>query len=207
MDDPIVDRAQMFIRAHTTGDLRFDEHLRPLRYIVAPDGRLVAPVMVAMLAEVDTVLFVPALQEDAMELLVSLEQFEERGEDGHLTDRWRIYHGEPEDVRWARIDVDAVRHEGQVIDGEALMLANPLASEETGLCRTLNAEWTERIRELCRARHIEVEKPVVVGVDPRGLDIRRRFDVVRLESPAPMTAADDVYATLESMAVGAVREP
>src|SRR6185295_5660481 len=105
MTDAVIDQAYAFLRGHTTGDLRFDEHLRPLKYVIAPDGRLIAPAMVAMIESVDTVLFVPDCAEGSMELQVTLEPFEDRGAAGADADRWRIYHGEPEDVRWASMHI------------------------------------------------------------------------------------------------------
>ena len=92
-------------------------------YVVSPaDGRLVAPVMVAMLQAEETVLFVPEVGEGALELLVTLYEFDEHGPEGGLTDRWRIHHGEPSDVRWAHLDLDAAKHDGVVIDGDALLM-------------------------------------------------------------------------------------
>src|SRR5690606_10916285 len=103
-DDPdLIERAYTFLRAHTRADLRFEEHMRPIRYVISPGpflaGRLVAPVMVAMLDAVDTALFIPEDVDNAMEMQVTLEEFRERGESesARLADRWRIYHGEPED--------------------------------------------------------------------------------------------------------------
>lgn len=186
--DPIVDRAHLCVRSSSRGELRFEDHLRPLKYVVAPDGRLVAPVMVAMLSAPETVLFVPQCVEGAMELLVTLEPFEEAGEHGALADRWRIYHGEPEDVRWAILDPDAARFEGHVVDGEPLTRPNPLAGVEPKLCRLLNDAPRDALRSLC-ARHADadVEAPVAVGVDPTGIDVRRRFDVVHVPATEPMT--------------------
>ncbi|MHC5005487.1 MAG: hypothetical protein ACYTJ0_20485, partial [Planctomycetota bacterium] len=179
MPDPIVERAHAFLRSHTRGELRFDEHVRPMKYVIAPDGRLVMPVMVAMLAAVETVLFVPEYGEEALELLVTLAAFEESGPDGALVDRWRIYHGEPDDVRWAFVDLDAARLGEHVVDGEALVQANPLAEAEPALCRRLNEAGHEALRRLCAERAgCEVQKPVAVGVDPGGIDVRRRFDVI-----------------------------
>src|SRR4051794_25044944 len=115
MSDASIENAYAFLRRHTRGELRFDEHLRPLKFVIVPDGRLVAPAMVAMLQSVDTVLFVPACAENAMEIQVTLEPFEERGPDAASADRWRIYHGEPDDVRWAYLSIDAARFEDLVI--------------------------------------------------------------------------------------------
>ncbi|MHC4949356.1 MAG: DUF2470 domain-containing protein [Planctomycetota bacterium] len=200
MSDPIADAAHAFLRSHTTGELRFDEHLRPIRYVVAGDGRLVAPAMVAMLESRDTVLFVPECVDGAMEVQVTLEPLDERGPDGGLTDRWRIYHGTPEDVRWAWLDIDAVRHDSSIVDGAALTRPNPLAGDEAALCRWLNREHADDLRALCgRFARITVEEAVLVGVDPLGLDVRGTFVVHRVPSPEPMPTADDARRVVEAM--------
>ena len=123
--------AYRFLRSHTTGDLRFDERFRLLRYVIGPDGRLVAPVMSAMLEASDTALFVPEDVDNAMELLVSLTEFEPDGPFGALTDRWRIYHGDPEDIQWASIHLEAARFHEQVVDGETLVHPAGLAKTRT----------------------------------------------------------------------------
>ncbi|MBT8486702.1 MAG: hypothetical protein KJO43_14070 [Phycisphaerae bacterium] len=135
MTDDLVARAHAFLRGHTRADLRFDEHVRPIKYVIASDGRLVAPVMVAMLQSVDTVLFVPEIAEGAMEVQVTLVPFEEDGPGGALADRWRIHHGDPPDVRWAHMDIDAARFDESVLDGDALVQPNPLSGDEPALCR------------------------------------------------------------------------
>src|SRR5262245_20453476 len=191
MPDEIVDHAYSFLRGHSTGDLRFDEHLRPLKYVIGPDGRLIAPVMVAMLQAVDVVLFVPELQDDAMEVQVTMQQFQERGDDGAAADRWRIYHGEPQDVHWAFLTIDAARFGTNVIDGSALTRSNPLAQDEARLCRVMNQEHIDDLRGLCaHYGSMEVEQPVMVGIDPLGIDVRALFDVVRVPATQPMPNAD-----------------
>jgi hypothetical protein len=203
--DSAVDGAYRFLRSCTTGDLRFDEHLRSIRFVVAPQGQLVAPVMVAMLTALETVLFVPEYSERAMELLVTLQAFDEHGESGALADRWRIYHGEPEDVRWALIDIETARREELVIDGAALMRPNPLSSDEATLCREMNRSRPEDLRRIClTAAGLEVEHPVMVGIDPFGIDVRRRFDVVRVEAAEPMPDAAAARRVLERMAREAI---
>ncbi len=200
-----AEEAYRFLRRHTTGDLRFDERFRLLRYVIGPDGRLVAPVMLAMLEASETVLFVPEDIDNAMELLVSLTEFDPEGQDGALTDRWRIYHGDPEDIYWAFIHVDAARYEGQVVDGEGLIQVNPLADEEARLCRQINENHRPELRQVCRViAQAEVENPMLVGVDQLGFDVRRRFDVLRVDAPQPMTTAADAELVLGQMIEQAV---
>ena len=177
----VLEDALAHLHTWTSGDLRFDEHLRPLRYVFAPDGRLIAPVMVAVLHAAETVIHVPVADQTAMELLVCMTEFEEEGPEGALADRWRIYHGEPEDVRWASMTIDLARFHGMVIDGEALEAPNPLAALEPSLCGEVNREHLDALRSTLSAHlDIEAEDPRMVGLDPRGIDIRARFDVVRL---------------------------
>ena len=91
-----------YLRAHLTGLISFDGEFVPIKVVPTPDGALVAPVMVAMLRTFDNALFLPDEGEDAMHMQVTLEEIHDRADDAALCDRWRIYHGEPEDVRWSR---------------------------------------------------------------------------------------------------------
>ncbi len=190
-EEHVAEGAYRFLRGNTTGDLRFEEHFRTLRYVIGPDGRVVAPVMVAMVQAVDTVLFVPEVIENAMEVQVTLEEFDADGPHGALTDRWRIYHGDPEDTHWAFFDIDSIRFEAMVIDGETMRRPNSLAEHEPRLCREINQNRTEDLFRICNTvAGVDVEKPVLVGIDPLGFDVRRRFDVARIESPGPMESAE-----------------
>ena len=196
----IVATAYRFLRSHLVGVLRFDEHVRPLRVVVAPDGRLVAPVMVAMIESPETVLHLPDEDDDSLQLLVTLEPFDERGPHGAMADRWRAYHGEPPDVRWAFMLIDAARFEGHFIDGIALANENRFAAEEPRLCKALNAH-TELLRRLAKATiDVELEKPVLVGADQHGFDLRGAFDIFRVHLEEPIVDADDVIATAERLA-------
>jgi hypothetical protein len=196
----IINKALAFLRGNSTGDLRFEEHMRPLKYVISRDGRLVAPVMVAMLGAVDTVLHVPEYADGAMELMVTLNALDERGPDGSATDRWRIYHGDPEDVRWAFMNIDAGKFNSMVIDGQAMMAPNPLAADEPRICKRMNANHVDDLRRLCaHVANFTLEKPVMVGIDPLGLDVRAAFDVVRVPAIEPMETASDADRVLKAM--------
>ena len=205
----MVDDAYAFLRGHTAADLRFDEHFRPIRYVVGPDGRLVAPVMVAMLESGDTVLYIPEVAEGALEVQVTLEQFKERGPEAALCDRWRIYHGDPPDVYWAYLHIDAARYAGMIIDGQAVTRINPLADVEAKLCRWMNEEHGKHLHLMCREfAHLDLAevKPKMVGMDPTGVDIRSTFQVVRAPTPRPVDNPDEARQVLEDMVRQAIRE-
>ncbi len=189
MSDEIVDRAREFLRGHLSGRIRFDGDALAIKVVVAPDGRLVASVMVAMLCALETVLELPDDSEESLHLMVTMEAFDEQGPDGALADRWRIYHGDPPDVRWAAMRVDAARFLGHFIDGEALEAPNPLAAVEPMLLRQLNHGDRALLRRACAAANLASESPVAVGIDGGGLDVRRAFEVVRVRFPEPLSAA------------------
>jgi len=197
----IITGARAFLRANLTGTIGFDEEFIPIKVVVAPDGALVAPVMVAMLRALDVVIFLPAEDDAAMQLQVTLEEIQDSGEHAALCDRWRIYHGEPEDVRWARISIDAAKFDGRMFDGLALMEPNALAEAEPRICRKVNAEMRELLKRAClRVAEVEIEDPRLVGVDSLGFDVRGRFDVVRLDADPEIVDEADALAALEELA-------
>ncbi len=204
MSDAIVEEAYAFLRAHSTADLQFGEHFRPIKYVISPQGRLIAPVMVAMLQCDDIVLFIPETVDEAMVLQVTLEEFDEHGADGALSDRWRIHHGDPPDVNWTFMEIDATRHSGMVIDGDALIRPNALAAEEAALCRQMNREHADDLRVLCgHYTNFNIEKPVMVAADPLGIDVRGRFEVHRIVAAEPMKGADEARRVLFAMSEAA----
>jgi hypothetical protein len=187
----------------TRGDLRHDELTTPVRFVPASDGRLVAAVTAGILAATDCALAMPDEHAPAMELTVTLDELEATGAAEAETDRWRIYHGNPTHSRWAAMTLEAARFQGSIIDGDALQRSNPLASIEPRLCGILNREHHDAVRTtMQRELGLEPEDPRVVGVDPLGLDIRNRFDVVRVcfreELADPSTAEADVLKAVRA---------
>ena len=192
-----------FLRGHLSGVLRFDGDVRPVKIIVDRDGQLFAPVMVAMLRSVDTVMCVPDDGDEAMQMQVTLEEVAEDGPHAALCDRWKAYHGDPPDVRWARMSIDAARWDGLFIDGDALMVPNALADAEPGILREINRGPVACRQAACR-RHggHEIEKPVVVGVDPGGFDVRGLFGTVRVPADTQIRDLSSAVAALETAAAG-----
>ncbi|MHC4991692.1 MAG: DUF2470 domain-containing protein, partial [Planctomycetota bacterium] len=120
--------------------------------------------------------------------------------EGALADRWRIYHGEPQEAHWAWLDPDAARYEAWVVDGAGLRRKNPLAADEPRLCRQINQGPREDLGRVCKHfGEADAKEPLVVGVDPLGFDVRRRFDVARVPAPAAMENADAVESVFARM--------
>jgi hypothetical protein len=201
MSDEIAEEAFQFLRAHLSGRIRFDGERVELRVAPTPDGNLVAPVMVAMLRAFDVAIELPDDSDDSLVLQVTLEQVEEDGPDGALCDRWCIYHGEPPDVRWAKILVDAGRFKGYFVDGQALARANPFAAQEPALCKELNAHCREAVARAALAASSGGHKlvdPKVVGVDPWGIDVRAQLGIARIPAGTPLRDPAAVRPWLES---------
>jgi hypothetical protein len=201
MSDAIAEEAFQFLRAHLAGRIRFDGERVEIRVAPTPDGNLVAPVMVAMLRALDVAIELPDDSDESLVLQVTLEQIEEGGPDGALCDRWCIYHGEPPDVRWAKILIDAARYKGYFIDGQAIVRANPFAAQEPALCKELNAGCRDavvRAAETVPSGGHRLVDPRVVGVDPWGIDARAQLGVARIPANPPFAAPEDVRARLES---------
>lgn len=180
--------ALLTLKRWTRGDLRHDELTTPIQFAAAPDGRLIAAVSSDMLAAADCALSIPDETEPQLELSVTMLGFEAIGGAESNSDRWKIYHGTPPHGKWALLDIDMARFRGAILDGDCLQKTNPLAGSEPRLCGLLNREHSDKVHAaLQSALGVEAEDPRVVGLDPLGLDIRNRFDVVRLEFPEPIT--------------------
>ena len=196
--------ALTFLRGHLSGTIRFDGDYVPIKVVIAPDGRLVAPVMVAMIRSVDCALFLPGEPSDendkAIQLQVDLEEFQEDGPQGGLADRWRIYHGDPPDVNWASFSIDAGKMQHLFVSGEALQVPNALAPDEAAICREVNQGDTEQLlKAAAEASGITLDSARLVGVDQLGFDVRGRFDVVRIDSNRILHDADDARTCINAI--------
>jgi hypothetical protein len=197
MRDEAVDQTLAFLHANLRGHIRFDGDRVPIKVIVAPDGHIVAPVMESMLRSVEVVLELPDDGEDGLQVMVTLERLDPEGPQAGLCDRWRAYHGDPEDVRWATMQIDASRFRQWFVDGEALTEANPLAKDEPSLLKALNAQPRSFLKAFCTTCKVDCKDPVAVGVDPGGIDIRRAHDTDRLPFPLRFELAAQVRSFIE----------
>jgi len=192
-EQKVADAAWLFLRSNATATLNFGEHTKDLSYVISHQGTLVIPAMVAMLQPCDIVMFVPEYCDDCIEMHVSLQEFKEELENASLADRWQVYHGSSPDVQWATIEIDAARFHDAFIDGEHLQRENPLAELEPSLCKELNEHHVAHVQAICKTQtNVAVSDPVVVGVDPLGIDIRASFGIIRIPAKSQFTTRDDV---------------
>ncbi|MDA1008641.1 MAG: hypothetical protein O2800_06520 [Planctomycetota bacterium] len=198
----VQESAYAYMRSQLEGHIHFDGDRRTIKVAPLPDGRLVAPVMVAMLVAGEVVLELPDDGEDHLQLSVTLTKFLPEGPDGGASDRWQIYHGVPPDVNWAAITIDAGRYSGWFLDGSVLSRANPIAACESAICRTANLEREMLKRVIQKRIGSHPPEALLVGVDPWGFDIRRHCDVVRVAALSGCTIRDEAsaFAALQDLA-------
>lgn len=81
------------------------------------------------------------------------------------------------------------------------MWQNPLALSEGKICRTLNTNHGDLMRAACLTHaQIGIEKPVAVGVDRFGIDVRGAFEIVRLDGHTEIRNESDAISTLQALA-------
>ncbi|MFG0275089.1 MAG: hypothetical protein ACF8QF_08530 [Phycisphaerales bacterium] len=204
-DQSALDDALDTLRAHRVGALAFDEHIVPIRFVQMPDdGRIVFPAMTAMLDAPELVLFIPEESDEALQLLLSAEPLDEHAHPG--PDRWRIHHGEPQDIHWVGAWIDAARRGPFVFDGDAMMPPNHLAADEPALCKRANSDEGALLAATDRATGRENQEPRCVGVDPWGLHVRTYFDIARVpfrEADAPAGTRDMAERAIDNLLKGA----
>ncbi len=141
-------------------------------------GTIVFPAPSVALSGEENVLWLPEERNDAMQILVTLEEID--GDLSASADRWRIYHGTPGESHWVSASLQAVRFGTMVANSDEIDLANPLAEAEPAMCKKYNADRAL----LGSAAHAMDPRSkgegLLVGVDPMGFDIRTRFDIVRV---------------------------
>ena len=153
-------------------------------------GRLVFPTEGSIDQAEELVLFVPRespMDDHELQLLLSTGEASEAA-----ADRWRAYHGNPKTRTFGAFGIEDVKFDGQVVE-QAITGPNPLAAIEGRLCRSLNAARAGVAAACRRIAGVDVQEPLVVGVDAFGVDVKARFGIVRLEFDE--YAADEASAT------------
>lgn len=160
-------------------------------------SRFVLPVPPVALDADEVVIWIPEERDDALQVLVS--PFEIDGMTEAAADRWRIYHGQEPDAHWAAAEPIGVRLGPMVAGGDEIDLANHLATAEPRLCKTFNAE-PAKIGALAHAFDPRAHGVcTLVGVDQLGLDIRSRWDIVRVPFGEPIDDADAAESRIRDL--------
>lgn len=179
------------------GLLRDDELLDKVRFVVDPCGGVIVLPLPGVPVSETLTLLVPDESDDSMQLLIDAAELDRSRDD--LCDRWRIYHGSPDSTRWFTLRPDSVKWEGRVYDGSEITQPTSFASAEARLCKLANADRPRLARVCQRLLRVAPAEPLVVGVDPDGVDLRARFGITRLEFPtraADAAAAEQMLAAL-----------
>ena len=160
-------------------------------------GAFVFPVASTALRGEEVVLWLPEERNDAMQILVMLEEID--GDLSASADRWRIYHGSPGQIHWVNATLMAVRFGSMVADAEQIDLTNALAADEPRLCKKYNADH-ELLGRAARTMDPRAKgEGVLVGVDPMGFDIRTRFDIVRVPFGERLVDAEKADAKVQNL--------
>jgi hypothetical protein len=147
--------------------------------------------------EGEAVLFTPEESDQALQLLLLPRPTDPDTDEA--CDRWKAYHGTPAYPRWASCGIESARLGDDVVEGEALMVPNPLRAAEPALCKRLNADRA-RLTRLChRATGVEIPGPLAVGVDPDGVDVKARFGIVRVLFGAPAPTGEAAGAAIDAL--------
>ena len=191
MDARWTDPALAALRANRGAVLVCPSHTRPCRTIIDDaTGLPVTAIDPVDLAGDEHVLLVPGETDPILHLLVEASELD--AGKGVIVDRWCAYHGSPDGSRWVAWHVACARFGSDVIEADRIIVPNPLGDRVPTLCRGLNADG-RRLSRLCEATERGQEsEPVAVGVDPLGLDLRGRFDVIRVRFDPPAFTDGDV---------------
>ncbi|MEL6496960.1 MAG: hypothetical protein AAF937_10355 [Planctomycetota bacterium] len=141
-------------------------------------SRFVLPVPAVALDADEVVIHIPEEREDSLQVLVS--PFEIDGNTEAAADRWRIYHGDEPDTHWVAAEPIGVRLGPMVAGGDEIDLTNRLAGDEPRLCKRFNAD-PSGVGKLAHSFDVRAHGVcTLVGVDQLGLDIRSRWDIIRV---------------------------
>ncbi|MCK6476530.1 MAG: DUF2470 domain-containing protein [Phycisphaerales bacterium] len=114
-------------------------------------------------------------------------------------DRHLIYHGPARQRRWVLLRVESARVNNKVFDPALVIAPNPLRRAEPALCKRANAR-KDHLAALSRARGGPSEdRPVMVGIDPAGMDVRTRFGILRIDFDRHATNQADAEQILDAL--------
>ena len=175
---------------------------RMLRFVIAADGTLAAPLSFEVACPCEATLVLPDRANDFMQLRVTVEETQAHGPYAAAVERWRNYYGAPDVDKRVRMSINVAQFRGHKIVKSELAMWNPLAASEVLICEEVNDPGYRDI--LCAAASAvagrDVADPRIVGVDPFGFDVRTAGGVVRLGAEFGIADADDVIYVLEELA-------
>lgn len=176
----------------------FDERCVRRRYVLDPDtGFPVVAVSAEVFDAEDFVLHVPEDEDDALQLMVEPQEVDSRN--SPAADRYAIYHGKPGEVHLLRLEILSAKFRGHVFEGSELACVNPFGSGEAGLCKVANQRASDLTHLCARSCGTSPAAPVLVGVDPHGLDVRARFGVIRVDFPRKVASIDEARSAIEDL--------
>lgn len=124
-------------------------------------------------------LCVPDDSEDALQLQVTITP-QDDDQAGAAADRFTAYHGSGHKGVYTRLDIQAGKIAGVVLESADLPLTHPLAAIEPKLVKLLNTNREILHRAVCTRLGLTLHDTLAVGVDPRGIDIRAAEGVRRI---------------------------
>jgi hypothetical protein len=143
-------------------------------------GRLVMPVPnLAVNSPGGVVMFLPEERDDALQIMLQGVGIDPARE--AACDRWSAYHGKARERFWGSFGVEGARMGREVADIDELDPRNALDACEGRLCRAVNADRGLLARACRDANAVDAPDPLCVGVDDRGVDVKARFGILRLE--------------------------
>ena len=190
-------KALHMLLKYRKGDLIFDDNIISIKYIIQKNGRLLVPSMVAMLRAENTILVIPedSSETENLQLQISLTKADSK-QTVQESEKWNIYHGNSPDIHWATVDIDGAKIGRHWVDGEALMLENPLDKVNSNICSLINSKHSENIKNTLKAINITSPNPKIVGVDPWGIDIRGELCTFRIDADKKIKNLADVLNLL-----------
>lgn len=191
------------IRAHKTATLLSGDRATPIRYIIDnATGGLVAPIEGELLGLDDYLLMVPDDAFDAMQIHVEPTVIDHR--ESESCDRHLAFHGVQDPATWVHFKIFSAKGNhpalgALVVDGVELSGPNPLRSVEARACKRLNSDPIN-LAALCKRRAgVVIERPLAVGVDPDGIDVRAKFGIVRVELTPPVDDPGALTGVLDQL--------
>ena len=189
--------ALSLLRSSTQGQLKILERIEPIRFILDRSrSKIVFPVPDELALAHEAQLMIPDESSPQLSLLLRLEPAERLP--GDIEIRYEIYHGKSGFAHWSVGTLEALRAGTHIFDSDEICLTDAIIAEEPALCALLNADQ-DSLRTACARAGLPIEKPVAVGVDPDGIDIRTRFGIARLPFDQRTPTPDNARAAIKTL--------